>query len=194
MDENRMGGCGATTSHVSTIAKIASCCFSVMTTSSYAAEEELRQCVVQVRARDDPQAVEWVLFNEDEANSAQYFIEERIIAANYGLLQLEELGNIYSTHFMPVEISGVTTEHIVKEREYGEIFNFRGLDRFLALETPDSNTLVSSNANERWLLKEELSVPYIKILEANFLQIRGQQGNAVKSAIHCVDSVLTVFC
>lgn len=42
-----------------------------------------------------------------------------------------------------------------------------------------------------WLLKEGFTGPYVTILEENFLQIRGQEGNVVKSAIHRVDAFLT---
>lgn len=109
------------------------------------------------------------------------------------MLKLAALENVYSTHSMAVGLCGVTTKHILKEREDGEHFIFPDLDRILALATPDPKTLDSYVANARWLLKQEFTRPYVAMLEDHCIQIRIQECNAVKSAIHRVGTVLAVL-
>lgn len=86
----------------------------MISNSSSTAEEELRQCLVQVLALDEPDASERVPFNEDEVDSAQFFIAEKLPAGNYALMQLAALGNIYSSHSLSVGVSDITTEQNVQ--------------------------------------------------------------------------------
>lgn len=95
-----------------------------MASNAATAEGELRQCIVQVCARDYPLAAEWVPSNEDELYSAIFLIDEKLPAGNYALLQLATLGNVYSTHSLAVGLCGVTTEKIVQELEDEEQFIF----------------------------------------------------------------------
>lgn len=86
---------------------------------------------------------------EEEVDSAQFFIDEKLPAGDYALLQLAPLGAAYSTHSLTVGVCGVSTEQIVKEHEDGEQYIFPRLDRILAVESLDPKTLVTSVANAR---------------------------------------------
>lgn len=67
-----------------------------MTLGAASSEEELRQCVVQVRSRDDPTTTDRVPLNEDEVERVHFFIDEELPAGDYALLQLAALGTAYS--------------------------------------------------------------------------------------------------
>lgn len=70
---------------------------------------ELRQCVVQIRSREDPTTAEWVPSNE-EVDSAQFYIDERLVTGDYALLQLAALSTAFTTHSVAVGLYGVTTD------------------------------------------------------------------------------------
>lgn len=99
-----------------------------MATNSATSEEELHQFIVPVCAGDDPEGADWVLSNKDKVYSTMFFINEKLPARNYELLQLAALGNVYARHSLAVGLCGLTMEQIGKEREKGEQFIFPGLD------------------------------------------------------------------
>lgn len=69
-----------------------------MTASASKAKENLRQCVVQIRSRDDLTTAEWVSSNEDEIDSAQLYIDERLPTGDYAILHTATLRASYATH------------------------------------------------------------------------------------------------
>lgn len=88
---------------------------------------------------------------------ANYFLlgaKFQLPAGDYALLLLASLGTAYSTPSLLVGLCGVYREQVVKERKEGDQLSFPGLDRGLACATNDTKSLVSSIANERWLIKE----------------------------------------
>lgn len=71
-----------------------------MDTQAHNAEHELRQYVMQIRARDDPATASWVPSIEDEVDSARLFIADQMPTGDYELLQLASFGTVYSTHIL----------------------------------------------------------------------------------------------
>lgn len=82
----------------------------------------------------------------------------------------------------------------MQECEDGQQFIFPGLDRILALGVPNTQALVSSLENARWLLKEEFTGSYAKMFEEHFVKINTARERALVSFIHRVNAVLTVIC
>lgn len=157
-------------------------------------EQDIAQCIPHVCERTDSAAASWIATNEYEVDCARFIVTQPLTSGDYNLLQLVALSSSYSVESRTAGICGFTTEQLIQEREEGDTFIFTGLDLILALAVPDPKTLVISLASAHWLLKENVTGPYVKALQDQFLKLRASPMTAFISQVHRVDAVLTAVC
>lgn len=91
-------------------------------------------------------------------------------------------------------VCGVTIEQIVQEREEVEFFILPCLECFLPLKIPDLKSFLAAIAGTRWILKEQLTGPFVKVLDEQFTKLRAGSIYIFNMHLKSGDDILTVVC
>lgn len=83
-----------------------------------------------------------------------------------------------------MHLCGETATQIVQEPEEGEQFISPRLDRIIAMDIQDPQSLVSSVANTKWNLNEECIAVYGSVMEEHYMKIRSLGSRLLDSSVH----------
>lgn len=111
-------------------------------------KEALVQYVIQLRARNDPEAPQWTPTNEHAVAGGMFFIDERQTSGDYEILKVPTLKGQLSGQTMKTGFCNVTEEDAEAKRE--DWLLFPNLDRIMTFVDSDAKKRIAKLAQGVW--------------------------------------------